>query len=154
MSKIQIGDLFQADADGKQAFMHYVGNMGNVAQLARVFYHFGDAKKVNLSNLVKSQELFLIFFPLAVSYRKKLIDKIDNYPVPENFSQPKFMRSPHIIKGKFLGWHIVDIETLQRKLVQNITEEQRKLSPWGIWNKIYLIEHLEKNWTLDKWNYN
>ena len=61
------------------------------------------------------------------------------------------MRTEHNIRGEFLGWHIVDTETWQRQLVKTLSPEQKKLSPWGIWNDTLLIENLVNDWSLEKW---
>lgn len=153
MRKIQIGDLFKINSNGNQVLLQYVDDDRNkIAQLVRVFYHFGE-ESVDFEKLIERPELYMIFYPLAISHRKKTISKLGNYPLPNGFFKPKFMREPHIIKGKFLGWHIVNIETLQREFVSELSEKQKNFSPWGIWNKAYLLEHLEKNWTLDEWYY-
>ena len=156
MNKIQIGDLFRVEGKNRQVLLHWVGNYQEpnpqVAQLVRVFYSPLD-QGVDYSDLVAKPELYLIYFPLIVSHKKNLIEKIGNYPVPKDFQLPKFMRDPHIVRGKFLGWHIVEINTLQRRFVTDLSDEERTLSPFGIWNTPYLVDHLEKDWKLETWNF-
>lgn len=157
MSKLQIGDLFRVEGESKQALLQWVGdyreNESQIAQLVRVFYS-QRTEDIDFATLVKNPELYLIYFPIKASYRTKLIDRIGNYPIPKDFSFANLMKSPHVVRGQFLGWHIVDVNTLQRKLVKELSEVEKKLSPFGIWNKAYLIEHLEMNWKLDSWNFN
>jgi len=46
-----------------------------------------------------------------------------------------------------LGWHIVDTLTLKRQFVTDLYEEQKQLSPWGIWNDTFLkagLSHKKK----------
>ena len=62
------------------------------------------------------------------------------------------MRTEHIVRGEFLGWHIIDTDTWQRQLVKSLTREQKQLSPWGIWNDALLIENLVNDWSLEKWS--
>ena len=61
------------------------------------------------------------------------------------------MRTKHIVRGEFLGWHLVDTETWERKRVKSLSSEQIKLSPWGIWSAPLLIENLVNDWRLENW---
>ena len=61
------------------------------------------------------------------------------------------MRAKHVVRDEFKGWHIVEVETLKRQLVNSLSYEQSKLSPWGVWNDTLLKENLEAEWSPEKW---
>ena len=92
----------------------------------------------------------MIFFPLSFANKKKILKLAGYYPINE-FNKPKFMRTEYYIRGKFLGWHIVNTDTWERELTEVLTPEQKKLSPWGIWNDTLLIENLVNGWSLENW---
>jgi len=49
----------------------------------------------------------------------------------------------------FVGWHIVDNETLWRRKTDKLSDEERKLSPWDSWNDTLLSERIASGWTLE-----
>jgi hypothetical protein len=63
------------------------------------------------------------------------------------------MRIEHMVRGEFLGWHIVNTATWHNTLVKNLSSEEKKLSPWGIWNDTLLIERLTNDWSLENWEH-
>ncbi len=70
----------------------------------------------------------------------------------DQFIKPKFMRTKHLVRGVFLGWYIVNTDTLHHQLVQDLSPEEKMLSPWGIWNDTLLIQRLVENWELEQWS--
>lgn len=60
-------------------------------------------------------------------------------------------RSEHNIRGSRVGWHIVNTDTWKGQMVNELTPEERLLSPWGIWNDTLLVERLAQKWSLDQW---
>lgn len=76
--------------------------------------------------------MFFIQFPLKYALKKKFITKIGNYYIPQSLKVPQYYRSKHIIRGEFIGWHIVDSKTYERELVKELTDEQIKII--SIWN--------------------
>ncbi|TGK23107.1 hypothetical protein [Leptospira stimsonii] len=100
-----------------------------------------------LQILATSQSGYYVGFPVSSAFRRKIINYVCPGSVPANFAKPIYMRTTHVIGDKFLGWHIVDTETLQRRLVRYLSLEERKLSPWGIWNDTLLRERIAEGWT-------
>ena len=83
--------------------------------------------------------------------RKKIVEQVSSYPV-NGFEKPQFMRTEHYVRGELSGWHIINTDTWERQLVTELTPEQKKLSPWGVWNDTLLIENLEDDWSLESWD--
>lgn len=150
MKKIKLGDIFEITTPKGKAYLHYVNKDKTTGELIRVLQGLYKEEPTDLDKLVGSSELFYVSFPLSYAYKKGIVKVVGNYN-PLIFDIPKYMRSEHIIKGNFLGWHIINTNTWERTLVKNLTDEQKKLSPWGIWNDTLLIEKLTNNWNLDKW---
>lgn len=151
MKKIEIGDIFEINTPEGKAYLHYVYIDDTKIELLRVMPGLYLHRPDNFELLVKAPESFLVRFPVAAAYRKKIVEKVAHYPIG-TFSKPKFMRSIEFRQEEFMGWYIVNTETLQRKLVKELNAEQKKLSPFGIWNDTLLIEKLATGWSLDQWN--
>lgn len=150
MVKIKIGDIFEINTPKGKAYLHYVYKDKTIGDLIRVLPGLFLERPTNFEMLVGLKECYMIYFPLTFAYKQKIVDLVGNVSI-NNFTKPKFMRTEHIINGQFLGWHIIDTDTWQRQLVTVLTSEQKKLSPWGIWNDTLLIERLEQGWSLDNW---
>ena len=82
-----------------------------------------------------------------------MIDFIGNKDFSE-FIYPKY-RIDRALKlsreDNARGWDIVDTDTLKRKRVINLNDEEKKLSPSGWWNPIFLIEWIELYGTLENY---
>lgn len=150
MARIKIGDIFEIATPRGKAYLHYVHQDSVTGELIRVLQGLYSERPSNLDKLAASKERYMISFPLKLATKQKLVELVGNYPLL-NFSKPELMRTEHIIRGEFLGWHLVDTETWQRQLVKTLSSEQKKLSPWGIWNVTLLIENLVNDWSLEKW---
>jgi hypothetical protein len=150
MKKIKLGDVFEFETGLGKVYLHYVFQDQNIGELVRVLEGFYDETPPDIDALVKTPERFFIFFPLAAAQRKKIVTKVGDTELVEGIC-PKFMLDPHIIQDEFLGWHIVDTSTWQRRLVKELSEEEKRLSPWGVWNDTLLREQLEVGWNLEKW---
>lgn len=148
--KIKFGDIFEIATPKGKAYLHYISKDKTLGDLIRVLPGLYKKQPDNLTELVTSQERYMIFFPLAAAYKKNIV-KIIGYYSADAFEKPKFMRSDHYIRGEFLGWHIVNTETWQRQLVKQLNKEQTKMSPFEIWNDTLLIEKLNDDWKLEDW---
>jgi hypothetical protein len=150
MAKIKIGDIFEIKTPKGNAFLHYIYKDKTTGDLVRVLSGLYSEKPNNFDVLANLPEKYMVFFPLLAAAKKKIVEPVGYFPA-DNFKKPKFMRTQHNVRGEFLGWHIVDTETWQRQLVKNLTDEQKQLSPWGIWNDTLLIENLMNDWSLKSW---
>ena len=150
MTKIKLGDIFEINTPMGKSYLHYIFKDKAMGDLVRVLPGIYSKQPADFSELACSKERYMIFFPLTFANRRKIVHRVGFYS-PNQFEKPKYMRSEHVVRGEFLGWHIVDTETWHRQLVKNLTSEQKQLSPWGIWNDTLLIENIVNNWTLENW---
>jgi hypothetical protein len=150
MRRIQIGDIFEINTSKGKAYLHYIHNNKLEGAVIRVLQGLYSERPEKFEELVTSEERYIISFPLSVATKRKIVENVGHYPA-SNFSVPRIMRSTHKIGNEFIGWFLIDCETNQRRLVKSLTPEQKKLSPWGIWNDTLLIERLENDWSLDNW---
>jgi hypothetical protein len=152
MRAIIIGDVFEIATHKGKGYFQYVFENKSIGQLTRVLPGL-FREKPEIEKLVSAEELFLIHFPVKAAFRRKIISFVGNFAVPPDFKLPMFFRDDvRDGDGNLLYWHIVDYKTWKNKRVDGLTDEQKKLSPWGIWNDTLLIKRLEQGWTLDNWN--
>jgi len=150
MARIKIGDIFEINTPKGKAYLHYVYKDKVTGELIRVLQGLYGERPVNIPELATSNERYIVSFPIAAATKQGIVEVVGHYSMV-GFEKPKLMRTEHNVRGKFLGWHLVDTETWQRKLVSTLSPEQKKLSPWGVWNDTLLIENLMNNWSLENW---
>jgi hypothetical protein len=150
MTKIKLGDIFEINTPKGKAYLHYIYKDDTIGELIRVLPGLFPDRPLSFEDIVCCEERFLIFFPLSIACKRKIVEYVGFYPA-DNFKKPEFMRSKHIIKGDFLVWHSLFTLTWKRQLVIKLTSNQKKLSPWRIWNDTLLIENLIENWSLENW---
>ena len=150
MMKIKLGEIFEINTHRGKAYLHYIYKDKTMGDLIRVLQGLHFERPASFDKLAAFKEMYMVFFPLSAANRRKIVEQVGYFP-SDNFEKPKYMRSEHIVNGEFLGWHIIDTDTWQRKLVKNLTTEQKKISPWGVWNDTLLIENLTNDWNLEKW---
>lgn len=152
MTKLKIGDVFSIETQNGKAYFQYVFNNKILVELIRILPGTYHSDVVDLEKLVSEHELFMVHFPLKAAIKKKIVCFIGNFKLPTNFKNPKFMRSKKTDReGNLIAWQIVDYETWNRTNVARLSEEQKKLSPWGTWNDTLLINRLNEGWTLERW---
>jgi len=147
---VKLGDLFSIITSKGYAYLHYAYHDHSIGDMVRVLPGIYLEQPDNLETLVNKDEMFNVFFPLKPAIKKKKVTKLGNYSL-NGFKVPNKMRIDHHVKGVFIGWHIVDIDSWQRELVTSLSDSQKKLSPWGVWNDTLLIERLEEGWSIDNW---
>lgn len=150
MGRIKLGDIFEVETPKGKAYLHYAYRDTVTGELIRVLPGLYSERPANFNELAASKERYVVSFPLTAANKQKIVEQVGFHPV-DNFVKPKFMRTEHNVRGEFLGWHIVDTSNWQRQLVKNLTSEQKRLSPWGIWNDTLLVENLVNDWSLEKW---
>lgn len=153
LSKIKKGDVFSLSLTNGFGLIQCVKEaarteMETVRVLPGVF-KFINNELVN--DVILGKELFFISLPLKYAAKEGFISQIDNHPIPENSECPRYFRTKHVIKNEFVGWHIVDSETLYRDLVSTLSQEQKLLSPWGMISFPDIVERIENNWTPCEW---
>jgi hypothetical protein len=151
MSKIEIGDVFEIDTNKGKAYFQCVKIDKVRGDLINVFNKLYDERPLSIDAVTNVKDHYIIGFPLVAAYKRKLVEKVENIPLPNDFELPQYMRDKHVIRGEFLGWHIIDVNTLKRQFVEKLSPEQKQLSPIGIYNDTLLKEMLERGWSLENW---
>ena len=151
---IEIGDVFEmySEAHNMRAYLQCIEipkDKINQIELIRIYFYF-DIATLEINQL-QNLDFFYIRFPLKAAIRKKVVKKIGNTPIPENFELPKFFRTINL-NGD--GWQIVDSDSLKRQNLERLTDEHKKLSPWGMMNDTLIFELLNKKWNLENWDLN
>jgi hypothetical protein len=148
--KIEIGEVFSIKTKKGFGFFQYVGDSTSNAQIIRVLEPIKETLELTQSE-INFHERFIIEFPLKAAFNRKIVGKISKFDLPDSFEIPSKSRSRHTVQGEFLGWFIVDNKSLQRELKRELSENDLKLSPNGIFNDTLLIDYLDKDWRLDNW---
>ena len=152
MARLKIGDIFEIITPKGKAYIQYVFNDETIGALIRVLPGVYDKQPHNLVELVNKKEMYFVHFPVKAANKLKIIEFIGNFELPNDLVIPKNFRTlEKDRKGNIIRWQIVDYDTWQRETVNELSEEQKKLSPWGTWNDTLLIERISQGWTLDNW---
>ncbi|WP_277014269.1 hypothetical protein [Flavobacterium lindanitolerans] len=147
--KIELGDVFSIETNNGIGYLQYVESpKGDDVELIRVFYNLHKNTEILNVDLETAGGYFFIRFPLKAALRKKIIRFVEHIDLPENFQPPIFFRTINPFGD---GWQIVNSETLKRETVRHLTDEHKKLSPWGGMNETLIKELLEKGWRLENW---
>lgn len=153
MKKIKVGDVFELETPKGKAYLHYIYDDPTIGELIRVLPGLYQDRPSELNEIVAEKERYLIFFPLRAAHRRSIVHRIGHVSA-EGYTKPAFMRSDYWEGYEFKGWHIVDTKTLLRQFVPELTDDQKKLSPWRLWNDTRLCERLVENWSLENWGNN
>ena len=151
MARIKLGDIFEVKTAKGNAYLHFIYKDKEIGDLVRVLPGLYHERPAGFDKLAGQNERFMVFLPLSAANRKKIVEQVSSYPV-NGFEKPQFMRTEHYVRGELSGWHIINTDTWERQLVTELTPEQKKLSPWGVWNDTLLIENLEDDWSLESWD--
>jgi hypothetical protein len=153
LPKVKCGDIFEITTTKGYGYFQCVKETPvEESETIRILPGvYQDVNEAKLDTLVNEKELYFISFPLKYALKKECVRYVGNFKVPASITVPKYYRDILKIKGKFICWHIVDSETLQRRSVEKLSEDEKRLSPWGSWNDTLLAERIAEGWTLDKW---
>lgn len=153
LKKVKLGDVFQLKTTTGYAYFQCAKEAPAIdSEIIRVFnVTFESVDKVDFKQLLAEKEAYLIQFPIKYALKKNIVEYIGNYQLPQDFVLPRYYRTTHIIKGEFKCWHIVDSETLERRSISNLSDEEMMLSPWGMWNDTLLVERIVNKWELKDW---
>ncbi|MEC4003843.1 hypothetical protein OX283_004180 [Flavobacterium sp. SUN052] len=148
--KLELGDIFELKTKKGDAYIQCVEipNYNNRSELIKVFYQLHDEKPQDLNSIL-DKDYFYTRFPVRIAAFRKIITKIGNIPLPENFKSPEYYRDTNAFGT---GWQIVNEKTYFRTNVDELSAAHLKLSPWGGMNDTLIKELLENGWRLEKWN--
>lgn len=152
--KIELGDLFEMlTPKGGKIYIQCVElpiDSNNDVELVKIFYNILTNRPNNVNSILESN-FFFNRFPIKAAIRKKVIEKVGNISLPKDFKAPEYFRTENSFGD---GWQIVNAKNLKRETTLILSEEQKKLSPWGMMNDTLIIELLEKGWTVENWTLN
>jgi len=151
MKKYIIGDIFEIKTKKGNGYFQYVYDDELNGEMIRIFYKLHKKRLVTFKSFVGDKEYYYVGFPLKFAVKRKLVELVGHVDIENDFEKPKYARDSHIIRGEFFGWHIIDRTTLKQVLVQELTEDQKKLSLFGIVNDTYIKDRFEEGWTLENW---
>ena len=152
MAQLKVGDVFEVDTPRGKAYIQYVSHNEVIGELIRVLPGVYDKRPENLMEIVNKKGDYFIHFPVKAAKKQKIVELISHFALPKGLEIPKKFRTEITDKdGNLAGWHIVDYDTWQRDTISELSEEQKKLSPWGTWNDTLLIERISQEWTLENW---
>ncbi|WP_422861153.1 hypothetical protein [Flagellimonas sp. W118] len=148
--KIELGDVFGIETSKGRGYLQYVKVPKDTSEVekVKVFSRLFEQKPETIESVVLSEDFYYIDFPLSAAYKKKIVTFVENVPLPQGFTCPRYYRTENMFDK---GWQIIDSETWKRESVELLTQEQKKLSPWGVWNDTLLVENLENGWKLNDW---
>ncbi|MFI1742834.1 hypothetical protein [Thalassobellus sediminis] len=148
--KIELGDIFELKTGKGYVYLQCVRipvDKRQDVELIRVYYKIHPTQMIDISFIQKSS-FFYLSFVLQAAYNRKIVQKVGNSTLEPDFKTPRYFKTENPF-GE--GWHIIDSENWHRETIEKLTAEQRKLSPWGVWNDTLIIERLDEGWTLEKW---
>ena len=148
--KIVKGDVFSLETKIGYGFLQYIEDDQFGVGIVRVLEPIKAIPDAIQAD-VNIPERFTAHFVVRAALKRRLIHRVGNFSVPEHYIVPTKAREKHMVRGEFLGWHIVDTKTLKRELKQQLSEEDLKLPFHGHPNDTLLREYLESNWRLENW---
>lgn len=151
MTKVKVGDIFEIATSNGVAFFQCVFTDKIEGELIKVFNKTFTNGIDNIEILSSISDTYFIGFPLNAALNKKIVTQIGFLQVSSKFVKPRFRRSKNGFGKNPKGWFIVDTYTDNRIYVEDLDEEQIKLSPNGIINDTLLIKRLDEGWNLEKW---
>lgn len=151
MKNATFGDIFSLSTSQGIVLLQFIHVDADGIEYVGVFHDRFRTQPINLevSTLPKDSVAFVVGYMINNAYRRGLVELVAHTKVI--FDMPTHMRTEHFVRGKMLGWHVVELSTMNRRLVTNLSASEKKLSPQEIWNPAMLKERIESGWSLDTW---
>lgn len=153
LPKVEYGDVFQLSLTNGYGFIQCVKEAPKTeCEIIRAIPGiYNEISVQEIDRIVSQKELFFLQLPVKYAVKQKFFKYIGKFPVPNGSDAPRFFRTEHFIGKEFVGWHIVDSETLQIRLAKKLTSEEQNLSEWDIISIPDLAEKIETGWTPEHW---
>ncbi len=148
--KIQKGEVFAIHTKIGFGFLQFIEPDKLGVKIIRVLEPIKHVNEISQEE-IDLPERYTVHFVVKAALRRKLIQRAGLFKIPSTYILPVKAREMHNVRGKFLGWFIIDKKTLIRELKQELSTEDLKLSPHGHPNDTLLKEWLENNWRLENW---
>lgn len=155
----RIGDIAEIETSAGLSYVQYVHDDRDMGQLVRVLPGLYSCRPKNLAPLAARRELYFIFYTLEYALRAQQATIVANAALPNWTTDEPVMRQSAGVApdGKTMSWRIVPAmhplttEFLRRTpIVQELTEEQRKLSIRQLWPHPVMVKELARSWTPEK----
>ena len=95
MVRLKIGNVFKVATSNGICLFQYAYKDERIGSLIRIL------PNLYKDEFVEEKELYLIHFPLGAALRQKIVTKVGNYPIPQNFILPRKFRTEHVIRDEF-----------------------------------------------------
>ena len=140
------GDVFQLRTPKGLAYLQYTIKDPLLGYLIRVLPGLFEGPPECFADLAAQEEQFFVFFPLGGAVYRGIVQWVAHELIPEWAQMVPPMRVPWGIRrdGRFVRWKICDGDT--ETLADELTDDQKKLSPGVIWNDTLLIERICQGW--------
>lgn len=142
-----VGDVIEIPTPKGLAYAQYTHRHDLYGELIRILPGLYDRRPESFAELVRSKELYFVFFTLAAAVSKGVVEIAAQESVPRAAVEFPLMRRRGAITpdGKVLNWWLWNGETEWR--VDELNEEQESLSIRGVWNAALLVERIVEGWT-------
>lgn len=151
MKKIQLGNIYSIETEKGMGLFQLVNlpeDKRNDVEMIKVSYTlYPDLSP--LTDSIFKDGYFFVRFPVKAALRRKLIDVVGLVALPIDFEIPEQERTEHYFEEG--SWIVSNKKEGTFIQVKELTEEQLKLSPSGVWTDVYLKERLEEGWRLENW---
>lgn len=151
MKKIQLGNIYQIHTSKGLGLFQLVNlpkDSRNDVEMIKVAYSLYDTIPHKMDRIF-DEGFFFVRFPVKAALRRKIIDLVGFWELYEDFELPKQERTEHYFKEGY--WIVSTIEDDKFIEVEKLNDQQKLLSPSGVWNDTYLKERLEEGWRLENW---
>jgi hypothetical protein len=151
MAVIKAGDVFEIRTPAGTAYFQATRFDPSQGHLIRVLPGTFVARP-DLTSLAAGGERFWLYFPLGAAWRRKIVNRVSNEPIPPSARALPLMRSPGRVEhGRVASWAIMDGDTILR-WVGALSDAERDLSIAGLWNDTLLVERIASGWAPRDWS--
>ena len=148
--KIEQGEVFAISTKIGFGFFQFISTSNLGIEIIRVLETVKQSNKISQDD-VNITERFTLHFVVKAALRKAVIEKVGMFKIPETYTIPAKGREQHIVRGEFIGWHIIDQKTLRRELKKELTSKEVLIPPYGYPNDTLLKNYIENNFRLENW---
>ena len=143
----KIGDVLEIGTPKGFAYLQYTNRDPTYGALIRVLPGVYQQRPSAFSDLVRERERFFIFFPVGAAVNREIVTIVANEDIPAHAREIPPMRAAGGIdrNGHVLNWWL--IEKGNKRMVNELTTEQRNLSLAEAWNDTMLIQRIVEGWS-------
>jgi hypothetical protein len=141
------GDLLEVRTPRGLAYIQFTySSRKPYREVIRILPGFFAARPSDFTELVNSPRAYFAFYPAGVAASQGLVEVVAEHSLPPERDFPVVYRRAGASnrEGKVLAWLICD--GTKETLVRELSEEQRHLPIYAIWNHEALIHYLTTEW--------